>query len=83
MKNRDIYQRDPEKIILVGDCTKKYRGRCITAGGCPPAEPYIMFAILDKRDYYEDDADTRDRFEAFVKKFQEYNRRRKEEASGG
>jgi uncharacterized protein (DUF362 family) len=71
----------PDKIILVGDCTKKFHGKCVTAGGCPPAEPYIMFSILDKKDYFEDGPDTRTRFEETVKKFQEYMSRKREEAS--
>ena len=69
----------PEKIILVGDCTKKFKGKCIMAGGCPPAKPYIMFSILDKRDYFEDAPDTRERFEATVKKFQDHMAKKQKE----
>jgi hypothetical protein len=43
----------PKGLILVGDCVKKYRGQGIFAGGCPPAEPSPLWAIIDRRDYYE------------------------------
>ena len=44
----------PENLILIGDCLKKYRGRGILAGGCPPAEPFPLWAIMDRKDYIED-----------------------------
>lgn len=44
---------NPKGLILVGDCVKKYRGQGIFAGGCPPAEPSPLWAIIDRRDYYE------------------------------
>lgn len=38
---------DPEKLVLVGDCLKKYRGEGIFVEGCPPGEPYPHWAIVD------------------------------------
>jgi len=43
----------PEDLILFGDCVKKYRGQGIFAGGCPPGEPFPLWAIIDRKDYYE------------------------------
>ena len=65
---------DPEDIILVGDCNKKFRGKGITAGGCPPAEPFILFSILDRKDHIEhlEGDNLRPRYEEICKKFQSY-----------
>ncbi len=67
---------DPEDIILVGDCTKRFRGQGVTAGGCPPAEPFILFAILDRKDYVEhnDSEYLRGRYGEMCRKFQGYMR---------
>jgi uncharacterized protein (DUF362 family) len=60
---------DPEKTILVGDCNKKFRGQGYFAQGCPPAEPYILFSMLEKRDYLEDDENTRPKYDKMVAQF--------------
>ncbi|RLG43549.1 MAG: hypothetical protein DRN81_06330 [Thermoproteota archaeon] len=44
---------DPKKVILIGDCLKKYRKYGVFAGGCPPAEPHPLWAIVDRKDYTE------------------------------
>jgi len=44
---------DPKNLILHGDCLKKYRDRGVFIGGCPPAEPHPVWAIVDRRDYTE------------------------------
>lgn len=67
---------DAEKVILVGDCNKKFRGKAIFAGGCPPAESWIIFAIRDRKDYTEDGLETRQQYEETVKMFQEYMQKR-------
>jgi len=41
-------------VILVGDCLKKYRGQGSPfSGGCPPAEPFPLWVILDRKDHTE------------------------------
>ena len=44
---------DPYKVILFGDCLKKYRKKGIFAGGCPPLEPHPLWAIIDRKGYTE------------------------------
>jgi uncharacterized protein (DUF362 family) len=44
---------DPYKVILFGDCLKKYRKEGVFVGGCPPAEPHPLWAIIDRKDYTE------------------------------
>ena len=63
---------DPGNIILVGDCNKKFRGKGISAGGCPPAESWIIFAIRDRKDYFEDGPTTRREYEETAAKFKDY-----------
>lgn len=43
----------PEKLILCGNCTAKYRGRGVAVHGCPPSEPHIAWAIIDRMDQTE------------------------------
>lgn len=42
-----------DKVILFGDCLKKYRKQGIFAGGCPPLEPHPLWAIIDRKEYTE------------------------------
>jgi uncharacterized protein (DUF362 family) len=42
---------DPYRVILFGDCLKKYRKKGVFVGGCPPAEPHPLWAIVDRKDY--------------------------------
>jgi len=42
-----------DKLILHGDCLKKYRKHGVFVGGCPPAEPHPVWAIVDRKDYTE------------------------------
>lgn len=44
---------DPKNLILHGDCLKKYRHQGVFIGGCPPAEPHPVWAIVDRKDYIE------------------------------
>jgi len=49
-------------VILVGDCLKKYRGQGSPfSGGCPPAEPFPLWAIIDRKDHTEIGEDFRER----------------------
>lgn len=53
---------DPYKVILFGDCLKKYRKKGVFVGGCPPAEPHPLWAIVDRKDQTDiDDVDFRPR----------------------
>jgi uncharacterized protein (DUF362 family) len=38
----------PDKLILVGDCLKKYRKQGIHVEGCPPGEPAPLWTIVDR-----------------------------------
>lgn len=42
-----------KNLILHGDCLKKYRNEGVFIGGCPPAEPHPLWAIVDREDYTE------------------------------
>jgi uncharacterized protein (DUF362 family) len=49
-------------VILVGDCLKRYRGQGSPfSGGCPPAEPFPLWVIIDRKDHTEIGEDFRDR----------------------
>jgi uncharacterized protein (DUF362 family) len=41
---------DPEDLILVGDCVKKFKGKGFWACGCPPTEPLPLWEIIDRRE---------------------------------
>ncbi len=43
----------PEKLILCGNCTAKYRKRGVAVHGCPPSEPHIAWAIIDRKNQTE------------------------------
>jgi len=38
----------PKNLILLGDCVKKYRNQGIFVQGCPPGEPHLQWAIVDR-----------------------------------
>ena len=44
---------DKKDMILVGDCLKKWRAHGVVASGCPPAEPFPLWAITDRQNYTE------------------------------
>lgn len=47
--NKEIPQGIPPKnLILMGDCTKKFRSQGIFVPGCPPGEPHLQWAIVDR-----------------------------------
>lgn len=49
-------------VILMGDCLKKYRGQGSPfSGGCPPAEPFPLWVIIDRKDHTEVGPEFRDR----------------------
>jgi hypothetical protein len=45
---------DPDKIILIGDCVKRFRGEGRHwSAGCPPLEPHPLWVIIDREDHFE------------------------------
>jgi uncharacterized protein (DUF362 family) len=54
---------DPNDIILVGDCLKRFRGKGVGhwVGNCPPLEPHVVWTIIDRRDFTYLEPDTRER----------------------
>jgi uncharacterized protein (DUF362 family) len=60
--------------IFIGDCLKKYRDQGVFAGGCPPGEPYAIFSIVDRKDYWDasQGAEVRAKHDPYMKIFQEY-----------
>jgi uncharacterized protein (DUF362 family) len=64
----------PENLIIIGDCLKKYRGKGkgICVGGCPPAEPYILYAILYRKDCLKEEDWMREKYEGITRVFQTY-----------
>jgi len=59
-------------LIIIGDCLRKYRGQGSFAIGCPPLEPFPLWAIIDRRDHTEMGPDFRDRMAADAKAFDDY-----------
>jgi uncharacterized protein (DUF362 family) len=47
-----------DNLILIGECLKKYRDQGISVAGCPPIEPGIQYAIVDRKSYYPQAPDT-------------------------
>ena len=73
----------PEDLILVGDCLKKYRGQGAFAGGCPPGEPFPLWAIIDRKDYSEVSDGARDRMARETDAFMEYAEKKRAAAKAG
>jgi len=44
---------EKDKLILCGNCTFKHRDRGVVVHGCPPSEPHIAWAIIDRMDQTE------------------------------
>ena len=61
-----------KNLILSGDCLKKYRGQGPFASGCPPAEPFPLWAIVDRKDHTEIGPEFRDRMAVEAKQFDDY-----------
>lgn len=60
-------------VILVGDCLKKYRGQGSPfSGGCPPAEPFPLWVIIDRKDHTEIGEDFRQRMSEDEKPWKVY-----------
>jgi uncharacterized protein (DUF362 family) len=68
-----------DQLILFGDCLKKYRGKGIFAGGCPPGEPFPLWAIQDRKDWDDVTPELRDRMAGDQAIFKEHVMKLKEE----
>lgn len=52
---------DPKSLILCGTCLAKHRDRGIWIKGCPPGEPAVVWAIVDRQDQIEPPPNVRER----------------------
>jgi uncharacterized protein (DUF362 family) len=54
---------DPNNVILIGDCLKRFRGKGIGhwSAGCPPLEPHPLWVFIDREDHFEMEPDFRER----------------------
>ena len=46
---------DPNDVILIGDCVKRFRGKGVGhwSAGCPPLEPHPLWVFIDREDHFE------------------------------
>jgi hypothetical protein len=46
---------DPNDVILIGDCVKRFKGKGIGhwSAGCPPLEPHPLWVFIDREDHFE------------------------------
>ena len=72
-------------LILVGDCVKKYREQGIWIAGCPPIEPFPVYAIIDRVPMVtaEQGAALRPRNDGDMDKLNRYMYREKEKRTKG
>lgn len=75
--------KEGRDLILIGDCLKKHRGKGPFAGGCPPAEPFPLWAIVDRKDHTEIGPDFRPRMARETKAMDDYMLRLAEERKKG
>ena len=54
---------DPNDVILIGDCLKRFRGKGVGhwSAGCPPLEPHPLWVVIDRADHFEMEPDFRER----------------------
>lgn len=54
---------DPNNVILIGDCVKRFRGKGVGhwSAGCPPLEPHPLWVFIDREDHFEMESDFRER----------------------
>jgi uncharacterized protein (DUF362 family) len=70
---------DPEKVLLFGDCLKKFRSKGLLAEGCPPLEPHPLWAIVDRKSYSGMGPGFRERMAEEGPPFEEYMEKLKKE----
>jgi len=64
---------DPNQVILMGDCTKKHKGKGIFVEGCPPLEMQPTWTIIDKK--YEVPAESKRVYADEIPLFLDYVKR--------
>ena len=69
----------PERIVLMGDCLKRWRNKGIFVGGCPPIEDHPHWAIIDRKPAEGDVEDWRKRQANEMESFMRHMYRLKEE----
>ncbi len=76
---------DPNDVILVGDCLKRFRGKGVGhwVGNCPPLEPHVLWTIIDREDHYEMESYVRERMAREEPAWLEYIDKLKAEKRGG
>jgi len=75
----------PKDLILVGDCLRKYRDKGVFVQGCPPHDPDVLWATVDRKGYKgpEDmDFDLRARMAKEAKIFMDYVRNLRDKTRG-
>jgi uncharacterized protein (DUF362 family) len=65
---------DPNDVILIGDCVKRFRGKGVGhwSAGCPPLEPHPLWVFMDREDHFEMEPDFRERMARDEKPWVEY-----------
>ena len=63
---------EKERLILCGNCLKKHRDKGVAINGCPPAEPHVAWAIIDRKDQMEIGPGFRERMHADEIPWNEY-----------
>ena len=63
-------------LILVGDCLKKFRRQGHWSAGCPPAEPFPLWTITDRKDQTELTVEGRKRLEREGEVFDKYAKKK-------
>jgi uncharacterized protein (DUF362 family) len=76
---------DPDKVILIGDCVKRFRGKGVGhwSAGCPPLEPHPLWVFIDREDHFEMEPDFRERMARDEKPWVEFIDKMREEKSAG
>ncbi|MCL6477570.1 MAG: DUF362 domain-containing protein [Peptococcaceae bacterium] len=70
---------DPRNLILCGTCLAKHRDKGIWIKGCPPGEPAVVWAIVDRRDQIDPPDNVRERMAEEEKVWMKYVQRVAEE----
>jgi uncharacterized protein (DUF362 family) len=54
-RKKEMPRTQGKDLIIIGDCLKKFQNQGFFVKGCPPPEPYPMWAIVDRKSYFNDD----------------------------
>ncbi|MDR1495317.1 MAG: DUF362 domain-containing protein [Clostridiales Family XIII bacterium] len=84
---KEVPDIEKERLILCGNCLRKHRDKGVAVNGCPPAEPHVAWAIIDRKDHMEIGPDLRDRMHSEEAPWNEYinalvAKKREERADG-